>query len=77
MTERPTAPSSSPAAPAGEPARPLVLVYDRPATRWTEALPVGNGRLGAMCFGGTTSDRVQVNDDTCWSGRLRPSRGGA
>lgn len=68
MTEHPTAPSSSPADPVGEPARPLVLVYDRPATRWTEALPVGNGRLGAMCFGGTTSDRVQVNDDTCWSG---------
>lgn len=69
MTERPATASPSPAAPAADArVRPLVLAYDRPAARWTEALPVGNGRLGAMCFGGTLTDRVQVNDDTCWSG---------
>ncbi|GAA1614747.1 glycosyl hydrolase family 95 catalytic domain-containing protein [Actinoplanes couchii] len=39
-----------------------------PAERWTDALPVGNGRLGAMCFGGTDVDRLQINDDNCWSG---------
>ncbi|MGW4021962.1 glycoside hydrolase family 95 protein [Streptomyces sp. NPDC005009] len=50
------------------PATPLVLRYGRPARRWTDALPLGNGRLGAMCFGGTGHDRVQINDDTCWSG---------
>jgi len=42
----------------------LVLWYDEPAREWTEALPVGNGRLGAMVFG----DRIQVNDSTVWSG---------
>lgn len=69
MTERLAGPSPSPAAPGADaPVRPLLLAYDRPAARWTEALPVGNGRLGAMCFGGTSVDRVQVNDDTCWSG---------
>ena len=69
MTERSTAASPRLAAPTDHPrARPLVLAYDSPAVRWTEALPVGNGRLGAMCFGGTASDRTQVNDDTCWSG---------
>lgn len=41
---------------------------DRPADLWTDALPLGNGRLGAMCFGGVRHDRFQVNDDTCWSG---------
>ncbi|WP_422646852.1 glycosyl hydrolase family 95 catalytic domain-containing protein [Actinoalloteichus caeruleus] len=44
------------------------LRYDAPARRWTEALPVGNGRLGAMVFGGTATERLQINDDTCWSG---------
>ncbi|MFF9762904.1 glycoside hydrolase N-terminal domain-containing protein [Streptomyces caelestis] len=49
-------------------ATPLVLRDSRPARRWTDALPLGNGRLGAMCFGGVTDDRLQINDDTCWSG---------
>ncbi len=44
------------------------LRYHAPARRWTEALPVGNGRLGAMVFGGTGTERLQINDDTCWSG---------
>lgn len=44
------------------------LAYRSPATRWTEALPIGNGRLGAMAFGGVSTDRFQVNDDTCWTG---------
>lgn len=45
-----------------------VLRYDRPATEWTEALPVGNGRLGAMVYGGTALERLQLNEDTLWSG---------
>ncbi|MET8852882.1 glycoside hydrolase N-terminal domain-containing protein [Amycolatopsis sp. NPDC004625] len=46
----------------------LLLSWPRPARDWTEALPVGNGRLGAMVFGGAGRTRVQVNDATVWSG---------
>jgi alpha-L-fucosidase 2 len=42
--------------------------YDSPATEWLEALPIGNGRLGAMAFGGPRVDRVQFNADTLWAG---------
>jgi len=45
-----------------------VLWYRRPAVRWEEALPVGNGRLGAMMFGGVGVERLQLNEDTLWSG---------
>lgn len=44
------------------------LWYRQPATQWTEALPIGNGRIGAMIFGGTTRERLQLNDDTLWTG---------
>ncbi len=47
---------------------PLVLWYERPATNWVEALPVGNGSLGGMIFGGTTHERVQFNESTLWLG---------
>ena len=47
---------------------PLRLRYGQPAERWTEALPVGNGRLGAMVFGGVASERLQLNEATLWSG---------
>ena len=46
----------------------LQLWYNQPARKWTEALPVGNGRLGAMVFGGTTQERIQLNEDTIWAG---------
>jgi alpha-L-fucosidase 2 len=46
----------------------LVLWYDRPAEQWVEALPVGNGRLGAMVFGGTENERFQLNEDTLYAG---------
>jgi alpha-L-fucosidase 2 len=46
----------------------LVLWYPRPAREWVEALPVGNGRLGAMVFGGTAAERIQFNESTVWSG---------
>src|SRR5262249_29889348 len=47
---------------------PLTLWYKRPATTWNEALPVGNGRLGAMVFGGVEQERLQLNEETLWSG---------
>lgn len=53
------------AAPAPE---PLSLWYTRPAKEWVEALPVGNGRMGAMVFGGTARERIQFNEDTVWTG---------
>jgi alpha-L-fucosidase 2 len=46
----------------------LVLWYEKPATQWVEALPVGNGRLGAMVFGGTATERLQLNEDTLYAG---------
>lgn len=51
---------------AAEP--PLTLWYNQPAEKWTEALPVGNGRLGAMVFGKTDTEQLQFNDDTLWTG---------
>jgi hypothetical protein len=47
---------------------PLKLWYDSPATAWVEALPIGNGRLGAMVFGDPARDTVQLNEDTVWAG---------
>ncbi|GJM79979.1 hypothetical protein HMSSN139_24750 [Paenibacillus sp. HMSSN-139] len=47
------------------------LQYDRPATVWTEALPVGNGRLGAMVYGGVERETISLNEDTLWSGYPR------
>ena len=53
------------------PVQPMVLRYQRPAKDWNEALPIGNGRLGAMVFGGTGSERIQLNEDTIWAGERR------
>jgi len=47
------------------------LHYNRPAERWTEALPIGNGRLGAMVFGGVSQECMQINEATLWSGGPR------
>jgi alpha-L-fucosidase 2 len=52
-------------------AEPLTLWYRQPATEWVEALPVGNGRLGAMVFGGLTEERIQFNESTLWIGEPR------
>ncbi|HOW70784.1 MAG TPA: glycoside hydrolase N-terminal domain-containing protein [Phycisphaerae bacterium] len=53
---------------APAPKQPLSLWYRRPAGPWTEALAIGNGRLGAMVFGGIDHERLQLNEDTFWSG---------
>jgi len=45
-----------------------LLWYEQPAREWTEALPVGNGRIGAMVFGGIAAERLQLNEDTLWAG---------
>ena len=47
---------------------PLTLWYSHPAQVWTEALPIGNGRLGAMIFGGPAREHLQLNEDTLWAG---------
>jgi alpha-L-fucosidase 2 len=44
------------------------LWYSKPAAKWTDALPLGNGRLGAMVFGGTGSERIQLNEESLWAG---------
>lgn len=49
----------------------LVLWYNKPAEQWTDALPVGNGRLGAMVFGGIEREHIQLNEDTLWEGEPR------
>ncbi len=48
---------------------PLNLRFDRPAGVWNEALPLGNGRIGAMVFGGVTSERIALNEATLWGGK--------
>lgn len=45
-----------------------ILQYDKPASAWTEALPIGNGRLGAMVFGRPDDELIQLNEATLWSG---------
>lgn len=60
--------TTTPTAAAPAAANPNLLWYDKPAARWTEALPVGNGRLSAMVFGGTNQDRLQLNEGTLWAG---------
>lgn len=49
----------------------LRLWYRESAEKWTDALPIGNGRLGAMVFGGVAKERLQINEDTLWSGYPR------
>ncbi len=47
--------------------QPLKLWYNKPAEKWTDALPIGNGRIGAMIFGGIEKDRIQFNEETLWT----------
>src|SRR5687768_17589862 len=48
---------------------PLHLWFAQPAAKWTEALPVGNGRIGATVFGGIGDERIQFNEATLWKGK--------
>ncbi len=45
-----------------------VLWYQKPAANWNEALPIGNGRIGGMLFGGVENDQIQLNEETIWAG---------
>lgn len=56
---------------AQSPASAQKLWYRQPAVKWEEALPIGNGRLGAMVFGGVAEERLQLNEDTIWAGEKR------
>ena len=57
----------------GAPQRDMILHYDRPATFFEEALPVGNGRLGAMVYGDPVHEHLSLNDITLWTGE--PDKG--
>lgn len=46
----------------------LKLIYNKPAENWNEALPIGNGKLGAMVFGGASQEHLQLNEETIWAG---------
>ena len=64
-----TARAGSAAPPQVLAANDLALWYDEPAgTDWLRALPIGNGRLGAMVFGNVDTERLQLNEDTVWAG---------
>jgi alpha-L-fucosidase 2 len=54
---------------AQRPPNDLTIWFNHPASNWNEALPVGNGRLGAMVFGNVHSERLQLNEQTVWSGK--------
>ena len=51
-----------------DPSSLLSLWYNKPAASWNQALPIGNGALAAMVFGGVTSDQLQLNEETIWAG---------
>ncbi|MBS1789098.1 MAG: glycoside hydrolase family 95 protein [Acidobacteria bacterium] len=54
---------------AQTPANPHLLWYRQPASNWNEALPIGNGRLGGMVFGGVREEHIQLNEDSIWAGK--------
>lgn len=60
---------------ASEPDPAHTLWYEQPAGQWLEALPVGNGRMGAMVFGGAPGERIQFNEQTLWTGTNRTQTG--
>ncbi|MEY4570648.1 MAG: hypothetical protein RLZZ398_2087 [Verrucomicrobiota bacterium] len=45
------------------------LWYQQPATKWAEALPIGNGHMGAMIYGGIAEEQIQFNESTVWTGK--------
>jgi alpha-L-fucosidase 2 len=56
------------------PTRPYLLHFAQPASKWPNALPVGNGRLGAMVFGGIAQERIQLNEESIWDGEPNRDR---
>jgi alpha-L-fucosidase 2 len=68
MNSRIIAISLASALPGGAAGKPE-LWYQQPAGNWTEALPIGNGHMGAMIFGGVAGEQVQFNESTVWTGK--------
>jgi alpha-L-fucosidase 2 len=64
-------PGSTAAGPAGTAVTSSALIFEGPAARFIEALPVGNGRLGAMVFGRVADDRMPLNENSLWDGYAR------
>ena len=58
----------SPQGPADVRSPSTLLWYRQPAAQWDHAMPIGNGRLGAMVFGGVNRERIQLNENTLWMG---------
>jgi alpha-L-fucosidase 2 len=52
--------------------QPLQLWYNKPSQKWTDALPIGNGRMGGMIYGGVDTEHLQYNEQTLWTGKPRP-----
>lgn len=52
----------------------LTLAFDRPAEVWNEALPLGNGSMGAMSYGRLREEKIELNLDTLWSGTWKKQR---
>ena len=61
----------SPPAKCQAPVSELKIWFSKPAETWNEALPIGNGRLGAMVFGGIQNERLQLNEESVWTGQPR------
>jgi alpha-L-fucosidase 2 len=53
---------------SAQPQNDFTLWYDRPAEKWVEAMPLGNGRLGAMLYGNPAHEELQLNEETLWAG---------
>ncbi len=69
FAQAPTPMAGKPVGASGKLSKPtLQLWFEQPAELWQDALPVGNGRLGGMIFGGVKSERIAMNEDTLWSG---------
>ena len=69
LIHAPAAHEVKPAEPAAAPRREMVLWYRQPAQRWPDGLPLGNGLMGAVVFGGVSHERIALNESTFWSGR--------
>jgi alpha-L-fucosidase 2 len=71
LAQRSSLPALSAQIPADSIASEHVLFFEQPAATWPDALPVGNGRLGAMVFGNPGKERLQLNEETVWMGERR------
>ena len=61
--------ASTAAASAESPLNDMTLWYRQPGVKWLEAMPLGNGLMGAMVFGGVRQERIALNESSFWSGR--------